>query len=110
MCLGDYKINIRCGRSYFEGYDSTGKKKYRYVQEYETNKGRFSPDKWKEATMKAIEKADEVDMLEEIKEYCREHCSWLRKKDEIEEYAMDCLRGQIYHHWKDLDLETIIWM
>lgn len=111
MCLEEYRIGLRMGRSEFAGYDNiTGKKQYRYIYEYETKKGRFSPEKWKEITMKAIVDADAVELLERIKVYCSKHCAWLRKKNEIEEYAMNCLCSRAYLHWEDFEQDTIIWM
>lgn len=110
MCLEDYKINLRIGRSYSTGYNHAGRKQYRYVQEYETNKGRFPPEKWKEITMKAIVEADAVGLLEKIKAYCSVHCAWLCKEDEIEEYAMECLCSRAYLYWEEFEQETIIWM
>lgn len=110
MCLEEYRIGLRMGRSEFAGYDSTGRKQYRYIHEYETKKGRFSPEKWKEITMKAIVEADAVELLERIKAYCSKHCAWLRKRNEIEEYAIDCLCSRAYLYWEDFEQETIIWM
>lgn len=108
--LGEYAIRLRIGRSCLVGRDSNGRNKYRYVHEYETNKGRFLPEEWKEVTMKAIMEADAVELLEKIKAYCSKHCAWLHKKDETEEYAMECLCSGAYLYWEDFEKETIIWM
>lgn len=110
MGIEEYRIGIRMNRSHFDGYDSTGRKKYRYIQEYETEKGKFSPEKWKEVVRKAIVEEDKTELLERIKAYCGEHCAWLHKRDEIEEYAMECLCSEAYLYWEDFEQETIIWM
>lgn len=110
MDLEDYSIQLRMGRSHFTRHYNTGGKQYRYVEEYKTNKGIFSQEKWKEVVMKAIVEADAVELLEKIKTYCRKNCAWLRKEGEIEEYAMDCLCSRTYLHWENFEQGTIIWM
>lgn len=112
----DYRIFFREGRSEPTGeYEitkrGTQRRKYRYVSRMKTPVGVLLPEVWKQRAMAEIEAAGEMDLLERIKEYCRERCGWLRKEAEVEEYAIECLCERAYRYWEDFeDGETIIWM
>lgn len=98
--LNDYRFR-RLGRSYVKGHDKRGKKEYGFKETYRTKVGDFSPEDWRKTVLQAIEDAGEMDLLEDIKEHCRENCAWLHKEKDIEEYSMECLVGRSYLHWKD---------
>lgn len=98
--LSDYRFQ-RLGRAYVKGYDKRGKKEYGFKETYRTKVGDFSPEDWRKTVLQAIEDAGEMDLLEDIKEHCRENCAWLHKEKDIEEYSMECLVGRAYLHWKD---------
>lgn len=98
--LKDYSFQ-RLGRSYVKGHDKRGKKEYGFKETYRTKAGDFSPEEWRKTVLQAIEDAGETDLLEHIKEHCRENCAWLHKEKDIEEYSMECLVGRAYPHWKD---------
>lgn len=103
--MEDYSFQ-RCGNSYVKGIvprgiRSRGGKIYGFREIYKTKIGDFSPEKWRETVRKAIEDAGETELLEEIKQHCREHCAWLHKEADIEEHSMECLVSRAYLHWKD---------
>lgn len=112
----DYKIHIRTHTGEMTGrykVDRKGKRKpvIKYVEKYQTPVGTFLPGEWKTRALKAIREDGEAELLEKVKEHCREHCAWLRTEKDLEEYAIDCLCSRTYRHWPDFKYEeTIIWM
>lgn len=48
-----------------------------------------------------IEIAGKSELLKTVKDYCREHCAWLKTEDDIENHAIDCLLSKAYEYWKD---------
>ena len=48
-----------------------------------------------------IEITGKVKLLKMVKDYCREHCAWLKTESDIENHAIDCLLSKAYEHWKD---------
>lgn len=102
----DYYIQMRTGRAYQTGTDCRGKKVFEYRETYKTSVGEFSPQEWRERIRNAIEQAGETEMLDIIKNHCREHCAWLHKEVEISDYAMDILAGRFFlcgnPAWKDV--------
>ena len=96
-----YAIHYTIHRSEQTGVDARGRKIYRYITEYKTDNGIFEPGEWKQKTMDAIRAAEETEILEKIKQYCKKHCFWLRKETELEEYAMDCLVHRSYLKWNN---------
>lgn len=110
----DYAIEIRIGRAEGTGrYVITNRGNRREItkfkERYKTKAGEFLPEEWKKLTLQEIEKAGKMELLERIKQHCREHCAWLRREPEIEEYAMGCLCSRAYEYWPDFQ-EEIIWM
>lgn len=106
MKVEDYAINTRIGRAEPTGtYEITRRGTRRavlkYVSRYETNAGTFLPEEWKEKALEAIKEAGELDLLENIKDHCREQCAWLKKEKDVEEYAVQCLCNRAYQYWDD---------
>ena len=99
----DYSIRISIGRAYPKGKGTNAKGRlvtlYGYQTRYRTNAGEFSPEEWKEGALREIRKEKKEPLLEKIKNHCREHCAWLSKEQEIEEYAISCLCNRAYEHW-----------
>lgn len=114
--IEDYRIRMRTGRAEGTGnYEITKRGTRReitkFVERYETAAGIFLPDEWMKKALAAIEAEGEMNLLEQIKDYCRERYGWLRKETEIEEYAIECLCSRAYRCWDDFEnTETIIWM
>lgn len=112
----DYKIEQRWGCAEPTGrYVMYGKGKSRpemkFVERYHTPAGIFFPEEWRVKALEAIQADGETELLEKIKEHCRENCAWLRKEKDLEEYAVDCLCSRAYRHWPEFEYdETIIWM
>ena len=106
-----YKINHRIGRSVSTGgfeWMKIGetRKIHKFVEIYKTDIGEMPPEQWREKLSNAIVADKETDVLEIIKEHCREHCAWLHSEDEITEYAMDILASRVFlcgnECWKDV--------
>ena len=114
--IEDYRIRTRVGHAEGTGnYEVTRRGTRReikkFVERYETPAGTFLPGEWMKKAMSAIEAEGETDLLEQIKEHCRERCGWLHEETEVEEYAISCLCSRAYRHWDDFkNIETIIWM
>lgn len=112
----DYQIQIQTGRAEGTGrYEftrrGTRKEITKFVDRYQTPAGIFLPEEWREKALEAIEKEGEKELLENIKERCREQCAWLHSEKEIEEHAIKCLCSRAYRYWEDFEsTETIIWM
>jgi hypothetical protein len=106
-----YAIRQMIGRSEPIGsYEITSKGNRRQVnlfkEIYKTDMGEMSPERWKEELMNAIISEKETDILEVIKEHCRNNCAWLRTEEEITEYSMRILAGRTFFcgndNWKDV--------
>lgn len=72
-----------------------------FMNFYQTPAGTFQQDEWREKAMAAIEADGKTDLLEKIKQYCRENHAWLKKEKDLEEHAIDCLCSGAYRHWAD---------
>lgn len=112
----DYRIYHRVGRvEKTGGYEitrlGTRREKSRYVERFKTPMGELLPEVWRKKALEEIRKAGELDLLERIKDYCREWNRWLRSEAEIEEHAINCLCSRAYRAWENFENnETIIWM
>ncbi len=111
----DYAVRMRMGGSYLVKTEHYGKrihKTYGYKEIYRTKAGDFTPEEWKEKLAREIRGERLENLLESIKLHCSEHCAWMKKESEIEEYAMDCLASGAYKHWEDFNApeRTVIWM
>lgn len=95
---GQYEVNRRGNR----------KPVLKYTERYETRAGTFQPEIWKAKALRAIKENGELKLLEKVKEHCRNHCVWLRKENELEKYAINCLCGRTYRHWPDFECEETI--
>jgi hypothetical protein len=109
--LSDYAIQLRTGRSYPTGdYVITRYGNRRPVTKfrdfYQTKLGELTPEKWRELTLNAIKEHGKEELLERIKEHCRDNCAWLKKERDIEEHAMECLVSGAYLYWDDFCDET----
>lgn len=102
----DYYIQSRHGCSYQKGLGPKGKKLMGFKEYYRTKAGEFEPEQWRTKVLEAINQDGEIELLDIIKEHCREHCAWLHKEIEISDYAMDILAGRVFlcgnPAWKDV--------
>ena len=112
----DYRIKFHTGRAestgqYMVNRRGNTKAITKYVERYETPMGEFLPEIWREEAKEEIKAAGEMELLEQVKEHCRNHCAWLKKENELEDYAINCVCNRAYRAWKDFEYEeTIIWM
>lgn len=102
-----YAIRFRTGRAVAtEEWEKMRNGKMRrktiYEEEYLTKGGEvLNPKEWKDKALIAAEEDGLLDLLNEIKNHCGEHCAWLHTKDEIEEHALECLASGAYLHWRE---------
>ena len=105
----DYGIKVRNGKAEPTGeyIERNGRKKpvLKDTERYQTAAGLFKPEEWKRKAMEAIKADGKLELLEKIKEHCRENLGWLRTEDEIEEYTIDCLCKGAYKYWKNFEEE-----
>ena len=106
VSVSDYAIHHRVGRSVPTGEQYTtraGNARHRseFREYYETNMGEFTPERWLEATLQIIQTIHETKLLEEIKEYVKSHCFWLKTDKKIEEHSISCLASGAYMYWDD---------
>ena len=104
VSISDYAIHHRVGRSVPTGeryITRAGNTRQRseFREYYETNMGEFTPERWLEATLQIIQTIQETKLLEEIKEYVKSHCFWLKTDKEIEEHSISCLASGAYMYW-----------
>lgn len=59
---------------------------------------------WKEEAVEAVKADGLTDLYEAIKFYVSNY-AWLKKGEEVEVYAMECLLYGSYKHWKDFTYE-----
>jgi hypothetical protein len=106
-----YAIRRQIGRSEPIGrYEITSKGNRRQVnlfkEIYVTDMGEMSPERWKKELMNAIIAEKETDILEVIKEHCRNNCAWLHTEEQITEYSMQILANRTFlcgkDNWKDV--------
>ena len=99
--LEEYKIIMRTCEC-LHSYDIAGKRTVAgYRKIYVTKAGKLEKDIWRKKVKKAIEQAGKRELLWAIEKYCIQHCAWLKRRRDIEEYAMDVLTARAYRHWKD---------
>ena len=112
VSISDYAITHRIGRSENSGTTYTtrfGNVRHKSVfkEFYQTKMGEFSPKSWVEAVFEIVLTLQEEKMLEDIKEYVRNNCFWLKTEADIEEYSLECLASGAYMYWKDFKYKRI---
>lgn len=81
-----------------------GNKACLYEDIVRTPLGEFERTKWLELAKQAITEAGEAELLNSIKMRCEANCAWLKKPEDLEEYAIKILCNRVYLHWKDFEL------
>lgn len=102
----DYRIQYRINKGVPTGkYEITkiGTKReiIKYQEFYQTPIGALLPEDWRRRIKAEIEEAGETELLARLKERCREYCAWIRKEQDLEDYAMDILASRAYLEWTD---------
>ena len=97
----EFKPTSNNFRTEFIGKDWTGRKQYRGISFKKTQFGNIEDINYYPLIKEFIEIAGKAELLKTIKDYCREHCVWLKTEKNIENYAIDCLLLKAYEHWKD---------
>lgn len=108
--IENYRIELRYARAEATGeYEitrrNTRRKKTVLVERYKTPVGLFLPDEWLQLALKAIEDAGKNKLLEQIKDYTREHAAWIHSEKDVEFHAVDCLCSGAYQYWENFHYE-----
>ena len=90
-----------CFRAEFIGKDKTGRKQYRGISYKKTLFGDIEDCHYYSLVKELITLAGKSELLKTVKDYCREHCAWLKTENDIENHAIDCLLLKAYEYWKD---------
>lgn len=99
-------------RTQYLGKDSNGRKLYKGTNYKKTLFGEIEYSVWYEIAKRIIVLSGNEDLLERVKAHCREHCAWIHKEQEIEEYAIECVMDEAYMAWEDFEaapIETAKW-
>jgi len=102
--LSQLRIRVSLGRAYKTGshpYHGRQVADYGYEELYHTDAGDLPPDEWRVLALAAVKREGKEALLLQIMEYCSSHCAWLKKEEDVESYALDCLASEAYLHWKD---------
>lgn len=99
--LEEFDSKCNCYMPELVGKDNLGHKIYRGINYQKTVFGDIEDSVYYPVAKELITIAGETELLESIKEHCRNHCGWLRSKQEVEEYAIKCLLLRAYEHWQD---------
>lgn len=102
----EYAILQRMGRSeptgkYVNTHMHTRRAVTKFRLRYRTSKGEFLPEDWRQKILDQVTADGKEELLEQIKEHCRNNCAWLHTEDAIEEYALECTASHAYEYWKD---------
>jgi hypothetical protein len=97
----DFKPASNNFRSEFIGKDQTGRKQYRGISFKKTQFWDIEDINYYPLMKEFIEIAGKAELLKTVKDYCREHCAWLKTENDIENHAIDCLLLKAYEYWKD---------
>ena len=97
----DFKPASNNFRSEFIGKDQSGRKQYRGISFKKTQFGSIEDINYYPLMKEFIEIAGKSELLKTVKDYCREHCAWLKTENDIENHAIDCLLSKAYEYWKD---------
>ena len=76
----DFKPTSNNFRSEFIGKDQTGRKQYRGISFKKTQFGDIEDINYYPLMKEFIEIAGKTELLKTVKNYCREHCAWLRQR------------------------------
>lgn len=87
----DFKPASNNFRSEFIGKDQSGRKQYRGISFKKTQFGSIEDINYYPLMKEFIEIAGKSELLKTVKDYCREHCAWLKTENDIENHAIDCL-------------------
>lgn len=99
--LEEFRSRCNCYRSELIGKDNLGRKQYRGINYQKTIFGDIENNVYYPIAKELITISGEAELLEAIKNHCKDRCGWLRSEQEVEEYAINCLIDRAYEHWKD---------
>lgn len=111
--IEDFKAISNNFRTEFIGRDNTGRKRYRPISFKKTLFGDIEDSVYYSIAKDFIIIAGKTELLQRIKDHCREHCAWLKKEKDVEEYSIECLLSRAYEYWSDFtcqDSEQSKWI
>ncbi len=84
------------------GKDNAGRKITQSAEYFDTELGSMELGQWYAAVKEAAAADGLTELLEAIKEHCRQHCAWLKKETDVEKHALECLVSGAYNYWPGL--------
>lgn len=84
------------------------KRKYKYIEEYRTKIGIFSPAEWNRLALQVVKDTGKYDLYLAVMDYCRKKLCMIYKEEKISEYALECIAWHSYETWEDFNYEKII--
>lgn len=102
MSPDDYAVKQNIFRVETVNLDNA-RKEHRPKDLVSTPLGELERTKWIELAKQAITEAGETELLNCIKTYCKANCAWLKRTEDLEEYAVRILCNRVYLHWKDFE-------
>lgn len=108
MALGKYYPGCRMSRADPIGFEIVkGKRKikYEYNTYIPTKEGEFKLSVWIQKAREEMYECGLGELYERVKDYCREY-KWLKKEEDLEDWALRAMYYEAYMHWKGF---TIIW-
>ena len=64
-----------------------------------TGAGEMPIDKWYKLMAAAIKEEGKQELFEKVREHVKTHCAWLHKDQDVTEYALECMSGEVYETW-----------
>lgn len=61
---------------------------------------------WYKAMEAAAEAEEKTELLKDIEDHVRTHCVWLRKAQQVRQYALECLSDEAYFAWDGFGTEA----
>lgn len=101
--VDDYRYSLNQFRAIYQGKDQSGRKIVKHQSAKMIATGEIEEGEWFRTVMDLITAAGEIELLDEIKAHCREHCAWLRNEEQIENHAIECMVDRAYKHWDGME-------
>ncbi len=105
ICDFDSTQNIF--RTYCLGKDSSGRKLFEEKNYKKTMFGEIENSEWYKLAEQIIVASGNEQLLERVKDYCKNHCAWLHREQDVEKYAIECIMSEAYMAWEDFEADPI---
>ena len=102
FCLDDLHFQTHTGRS-FRISGSGRDAKYHYRHGIVCPLGDIEESLWRQLVLEQIEKEGAMALFEQLKAWQKENCAWLKTKQELEQYTLECFSTRLYDNPKWVD-------